>query len=230
MRRTICTIALLLVLPRLIWADDRPLIAYSLRAAEKAVQTSTTENALAEALGGMTRLTGLVYDHGRNDIILIGRIEDDRPPLHLSEFVTALRAVLVLQQWPLVSIDPTPETSKTGKQNVRFEGGIAGSSFGKALLDADVALKGIALGTLQMVGLPSFFDIRAELARTRMGGVQGSNQVWFCALEPLLEEREDVFAIRDLKIGVRTKPAGNETPTAASNDDAASDFARNLTN
>lgn len=231
MRRTIFVFALLFLASVADAADDS-LVALSLKAAEGVVKRGTAGGPDAERLGGITRLMGVMFDRERHDIVLIGRVEEDRPALHLSDFVTALRAIINLREWPLVSIDPAPDSRTSGKQRVRFEGGIAGSSFGKAALDADVALKGLGIGTLQVKGLPSFFEVRAAAAKVKADESQGSNQVWFCALEPILEQREDVFAIRDLTIGVRTKPAGNAEATvhALSSDAAADVFARNLTN
>ena len=108
----------------------------------------------------------MVYDDSRKDLIVVGRIDPARPRVTLDELVVALRAILKQHNWPEVSIDIDEQTSRTGKQKVRFGGGLAGTSVGKAMLDADVVLKELALGyrSAEIWGIRSFFDMFCEYA------------------------------------------------------------------
>ena len=81
-------------------------------------------------LGGLKDVIGYVVDEAKHDLILIGRTKADLPPLHLEDFVIALRnawlryAVLKGRTYyysdPGCSIDPNPEVIDrlriTGKQ------------------------------------------------------------------------------------------------------------------
>ena len=120
-----------------------PYIAYSLREAAQRAQTGDTSRALTE-LGGMTRILGMVQDPV-GDIILVGRVVEGHPVATLDDLTVALRARLVLGEWPTVSIDPTRETAKTGLQKTRFLGGIANTAFGEDFLNADIFLKTYSL-------------------------------------------------------------------------------------
>src|SRR5437879_6404377 len=106
MRHAIFVLALLF-LARPGEAADNSLVAYSLNAAERMVKSGGRDPEIAN-LAKITRLMGLMYDRQRRDVVVIGRAEEGRPTLSLSDFVVALRAVILLEQWPLVSIDPTP--------------------------------------------------------------------------------------------------------------------------
>jgi len=77
-------------------------------------------------LGGITAIKGLVYDRKTGDVILVGQRDPKRAKLTLDDFVVALRARFIYRKWPLVSIDPTPQTKETNMQIVRFEGGDRG--------------------------------------------------------------------------------------------------------
>lgn len=215
------------------WAADVPILAYSLNEAQRILQEGSQATADVDKLGGATRLLGLIYDREHQDVVVICRAEQGREALDLSNLVVALRALNVLKEWPLVSIDPTPDTPVTKKQVVRFEGGIAGSRFSQALLESDVALKGMGIGTLEVkgLGLPSYFDLRASLAKNRAVAAEGHSRLWFYAVDPLLEQREDVFAIRELKVGVRTQIVGDGASPDGQprRDEAAERFSRILT-
>ena len=71
-----------------------------------------------EKLSGITRLLGFVVDEKNHDLLLIGRAEAGAPPLHLEDFVVALRAAWMRYAQiegntytysnPGCSIDPDP--------------------------------------------------------------------------------------------------------------------------
>lgn len=120
-----------------------PYVAFSLReAASRSQMGQKTEELLN--LAGMTRIVGMVHEPNE-DIILIGRMLDGQVGASLDDLVVALRARLIQNQWPTVSIDPTKDTLKTGLQKVTFLGGISGTQFGKDFLNSDIFLKKYSL-------------------------------------------------------------------------------------
>lgn len=212
-------------------ADSRnQLIAFNLTEAERQLRPRRGVPVEIATLGGMTRLMGLVYDRERRQLILIGRVEPGRAALDLDSLVVAMRAVLILQQWPLVSIDPTAETEATGQQTVRLEGGIADSRFGQDFLLADVRLKRLGLGLETADGLErvSYFRLRVGQALRDVRRSEGRSRFWFYAIDPGLEQRDDVFLIRRLALGVRaqTRSLAGTDPAA---DPSAHEFARIVT-
>jgi len=124
-----------------------PFLAYSLREAALRAESGKANPELL-TLGGITRVAGMVYDRKGNDVILVGLAAPDLPEVHFDDLVVALRARLVHGEWPLVSIDPLPDSDRTKLQRVRFDGHIEDTSFGRDFLDCDILLK---LYSLQMV-------------------------------------------------------------------------------
>jgi len=159
-------------------------------------------------LGGINAIHGLIYDRQTQDLILVGKYDPERQPLTLDDFAVALRARFIHGKWPLVSIDPTEETKRTGMQTVRFEGGIEDTQFGADLFDADYRLKQIGMG-LRPAGVAAvrtYWDLDRERATTRRGGSsQISSRFWFYPVLPSVLVREDVVAIKGLTVGVFTE-------------------------
>lgn len=70
-------------------------------------------------LGGIKRLSGVVADQASRDLILLGEADEDSPPLHLEDFVLALRNAwlsyapleggVYQYSYPGCSIDPNPQ-------------------------------------------------------------------------------------------------------------------------
>lgn len=208
------------------------LIAFNLTEAERQLRARRDIPQTVAKLGGMTRLMGLVYDRERRDMILVRRAEPGRGPLDMESLVVAMRAVLVRQQWPLVSIDPVPDTQVTGRQTVRLEGGIADSRFGQDFLLADVRLKRLGLGleTASSLEQKSYFRLRIARARRETGQAGGRTRFWFYAVDPGLEQRDDVFLIRRLTLGVRAETKSLvEEDSGPAVDAAADEFASALT-
>lgn len=134
------------VLPRP--GEAGPFIAYSMKEAEGRLKRSGRSAPEVLEMGGITRIAGMVYDPSHGDLIVIGQANAGEEKTSLDDFVVAIRAMGIHKAWPLVSIDKTAETQATGRQVVRFEGGIASSPLGRDLLAADVILKKIALRLL----------------------------------------------------------------------------------
>ena len=182
-------------------------VGYSLKSAEQRIKACNTPGTGVVELAGITRVVGMVHDPARRDLILVGQAGAAEDKMNLDDFVVALRALLVHNEWPAVSIDRVPDTITTGKQVVRFQGKIAETSFGKQLLESDVALKQLALGTLsaELFGVRSYFDLCLEDIEKNGLGNDINTRFWFHAIEPALVVRDGVFAIQRLKVGVCTQ-------------------------
>lgn len=179
-------------------------VAFSLRQAESLMRAGK-QIAELTSLGGITEIFGLVHDKATNDAVLVGRRQDGAASLSLDELATAVQARIVRQEWPLVSIDKVADTQRTGLQQIRWEGGVAETSFGAKLLAADEFLKNAALGLAPSTGLPfkPYFDLCAESAAS--GQMTAcSSRFWFHTADATLLAREHVFILEGLRIGVRS--------------------------
>lgn len=199
-------------------ATAENLIAYSLREAERRMQTGDRSCSIPAipdddqvlTIGGITRIVGMVYDGNLDDIIIIGRRRSNGNQHTLDDFVVAIRSLFVHDKWPLVSIDKTSETHTTDKQKVRFEGGIENTEFGRTLFEADARLKNMALGnqSASIWGVQSYFDMAVEYAKERAEEQAIQSRFWFYPQATTLIHREHVFAINELRIGVKTELVG----------------------
>jgi hypothetical protein len=183
-------------------------------------------------LGGITRLVGMVYDTDQKDIILIGQADAKEQPLTLDDLVVAIKALMVRKQWPLVSIDVSPQTVSSQQQVVRFEGGVENSGFGKAMLEADVCLKELALGrrSAEVWGLKSYFDRIVEATRASGSPGPGNVRFWFEPIEPNITALDRVYVINELRIGVSAKFSGDVTNNESKDHDAVAEtFANDFT-
>lgn len=189
-------------------------VAFSMKVAKERIVSipkgSDFRNLYPEVftLGGITVVRGLVYDRKTEDVILVGERVAERAILTLDDFVVALRARFIHGEWPLVSIDPTPETEKTNNQIVRFEGGIENTQFGQDLFDADYKLKKIGMGILSP-GVPDFkteWDLGLKRAKQKTSkNLNIRSRFWFYPILPSVAVREDVVSIKGLKVGVFTE-------------------------
>ena len=187
--------------------------AFSLKVAQQRIEKAGENWRQTEPevlnLGGINKVEGFVYDTATMDLILVGDHESDRATLTLDDLVVALRARFRYNEWPLVSIDPTPETKTTQMQHVRFEGGIENTAFGQAMYDADYRLKQMGMGLVEtgIVGLKTYWDRSVE--ETETGTNAGQHEVgsrfWFYPINPHVVVREDVCVVRGLKVGVFTE-------------------------
>lgn len=125
---------------------QKAFVAYSLREAECRLTGGARRTKELTELGGITRLAGMVFDARDNDLILVGQKQRDADKITLDDFAVALRSVLALREYPLVSLDRTESTAMSGQLGVRFQGGVEDTKFGKDMLEADILLKKLSLG------------------------------------------------------------------------------------
>ena len=152
------------------------MVAFSLGRARSLAQSGGPVDPEVAAVGHIGRLVGVVFDAAAHDVILVG-FRDTAAPMQLDDLAVAMRAA-ARNEWPLVSIDPMPETPVTGLQRVRMEGGVEDTPFGHDLLALDVWLKRSALGTVD-TSLVSYFDLRATIVGRDAGAVEGASRMWF---------------------------------------------------
>jgi hypothetical protein len=190
-------------------AAAAPFVAYSMRQAERAARGGSRAPEVIR-LGGITRLAGMVYDAEGKDLILVGQVVAGEREITLDHLVAAIRARLVHNAWPLVSIDRTPDTARTGMQRVRLEGGVERTAYGADLVAADVVLKKIGLGLIEAgdPGLRSYFDLALDYARLHGADEAYCTRFWFLPLKAGLASREGVFAIQELQIGIQAQVVG----------------------
>ena len=155
-------------------------------------------------------MAGMVFDEDYNDVIIIGEIVYGEPLVTIDDLVVAMHARLKDNLWPKVSIDKTADTSRTGKQLVRFEGSLNDTGFGKDLLAADVILKRLALGQLptSVWGFQSYFTRTEQYVQENSDEESISSRFWFEPRNIHLAKRENVFAISELHIGVSVQVLG----------------------
>ncbi len=120
-------------------------VAFSLSEANLRASQSRYDATLRQ-LGHLGRVAGVVEDAVAGDLILVGLADPRLPEADLDDLVVALRARLAHDEWPLVSIDPATNTSQTRKQEVRFDGHLEQTAFGRDFLASDLALKLCCLG------------------------------------------------------------------------------------
>lgn len=187
--------------------------AYSLKIAQQRIEQAGANWREKEpevaSLGGINKVEGFVFDRASDDLILVGQREEGRSPLALDDLVVALRARFRYNEWPLVSIDPTPDTEKTQMQHVRFEGGIENTAFGKAMFDADYRLKELGMG-LADAGIGGFQTAWDRDVEEIDGGESSgerlvSSRFWFYPINPHVTVREGVCVVRGLRVGVFTE-------------------------
>ena len=198
-------------------------------------------------LAGINRVVGLVRD-GENDVILLGRRDTRSPPLTLDHLVVALRARLVLAEWPAATTDPLQGRSPSATphsdlRQVRFMGGIEDTTFGLDLLAAECLLLQLQEGVASpSVGqFKSFRERVAEAKADRsLDGEEGTFRFWFRAVSPvsLAVRRDgdrDICLLRDVRVGVFTElvrpgRVDTEEHPAVPRKGPATDFADSLTN
>ena len=214
-RVRVCVVSALLLGLTCAVATAAQYTAYSLKVAQQRIEKAGVSWREKEPevfkLAGISRVEGFVYDRANNDLILVGEKDETRAALTLDDLAVALRARFRYNEWPLVSIDPTPDTKKTEMQHVRFEGGIEDTEFGKSLYEADYRLKEISFGTVPP-GIPtlkSVYDRDLDELQSSSGGGSKSSEInsrlWFYPINPHVVVREGVCVVRGLNVGVFTE-------------------------
>jgi len=207
------TLLVLIPLCVLSHAQAAQYTAFSLKVAQQRIQQVGRDWRASDSdlvnLAGINQVEGFVYDQEAGDLILVGTKQPGRTALTLDDLAVALRARFRYNEWPLVSIDPLPDTEKTGQQYVRFEGGIQETAFGQALFEADYRLKQMAMGLepTGVAGLATAWD--RKVAGIEAGRASGEQEVdsrfWFYPTNPHVAVREGVCVVRGLKVGVFTE-------------------------
>ncbi|KAA3609117.1 MAG: hypothetical protein DWQ01_09875 [Planctomycetota bacterium] len=181
-------------------------------------------------LTGITQPLAIVHDVDGEDLILVGRVVPGQPALSLDDWTVAIRAILELGQDPAVSIDRTDETATTRKQLVRFEGGLEGTQFGADLLEADVLLKRLGLGTVsaEIFGLQSYLDLSVEAWAQSGDQSTVCSRFWFLPLkeESYVTVRDGYVIVEEYRIGVTNEILGATNDTQE--DPPAREFAAAL--
>jgi len=189
-------------------AEAKQFVAYSLKEAEKRLKSGRIDREVTY-LGGITHPIAVIYDEEKEDVILVGEVNGGGQQISLDDFVVAMRAILKHKTPPLVSIDRTNETAKTGKQKVRFEGGIENTKFGKDLLEADVILKKMGLGKLRtdIWGVKSYFDMSADEWEKTGKENEVTSRFWFVPSKEgsFVGVRRGVAIVDRLRITVKTE-------------------------
>lgn len=202
-------------------ADAVPATASQIAVSLKVARTELAGGAARlapPALAGMTRLLGAVDDPQNQDVILVGEARPGEQPLTLDDLAVMLRACVRGGCAPLVSIDALPDTARTRLQKVRFEGGVGRTAIGQTMLEADVALKMLALGKSPRVppGYRSYFDLIAEKAQTNLSI---ASRFWFFVPEGAAAAMgPESIALLELPVGVRTQMAISAGLAAAPQD------------
>ena len=155
---------------------DNSYLAYSLKEAKHRLTSGEVGNRKLLEMAGLTHLAGVIYDEQNDDLIIVGQALPGYSPCRLDDLVVAMRSVLDLHEYPLVSIDRTENSHQTGKMAVRFQGGIKATRFGRDLLAADIALKRLSLGLLKpkSCAVPSYLSMSLAEAKQLFNGQDAS--------------------------------------------------------
>lgn len=206
-------------------------IAYSLKAAEQKVKQSDQISGELDSLGGITRPFCVVYDYNYKDLILVGQVQAKEQKLQLDDFIVALRSIFNFKTWPKVSIDKTETSNETQKQIVRFVGGIENTSFGNDLLQADIILKKIGLGEIDLSiwGVKSYFDLYENYWKETGNENDVQSRFWFKTDDPVFADREGVAVINKIGIVVDVQTLAAVDASADKNDPIGHIFARSIT-
>jgi len=180
-----------------------------------------------------------------------------------------LRSRFIAKDYPRVSIDRVEHTEKTGMQEVRFDGGIEGTKFGRDFLKSDVMLKRYSLDLLnQISGMTTYLKLYEAATSERLlqqnqpieqiewfseeeskrvieqnrGNLvsessMAQSRFWFHvrADQSFIVERDDVYVIEELSLGVKAETLLNKVQNAAGNklegetDEVGEEFARRFT-
>ena len=204
--------------------------AMSLKRASELLQSGDPQSKKqAMTLAGITRPYALIHD--RDDLIFVGECNEGMSPLTLDDWTVAVRSEFLAGHDPVVSIDQTPETSKTGQQTVRFEGALKNTQFGADMLAADVVLKKLALGltSAEVFGVTSFLKLSAASYKEKPSGQGDFTRFWFLPMhsDSYVLARDGVVIVEEYKIDVQNQRY-IEGKATRDEDSAVSSFAASI--
>jgi tetratricopeptide (TPR) repeat protein len=183
-------------------------VAFSLNSAQRLIVQARDRPVPPQVrtLAGLSKIRGLVYDHSSGDVILVGE-DKGGPQLLLDDFVVALRARRILQAWPLVSIDPPSGSILSHMQSVRYEGGIENTAFGKTLYEADLLLKRISLGLVEVRRAPlaSYWQLMRNSVWHENAALKLCGRFWFYPVRPAVKVRSGVVEVSNVEVGLFTE-------------------------
>lgn len=182
------------------------LVAFSLKQAASRSRLSPGDDQVRR-MAGITDVVGLACDKSTGDLIVVGKRDRQSGAIGIDDLAVALRAILLHKTWPLVSIDRTEETERTGQQLVRFAGGIERTRFGRDLLDADIVLKRLALGELAagVWGLRSYFDLFREWWTANGSQERVHSRFWFTTGRSEVGYRDGGALLKAVDVAVETR-------------------------
>jgi hypothetical protein len=207
--RLVMVAAVLVLVSPMAQASSRTFVAFSLRQAEKQLAAGSRE---VNELGGITEPVAFVYDAVNDDYLLVGVADPRKPAISLESFVAALRA----RETPEVSINPAQPGSDPHQQPVVFHGGLENTRLGADLLDADIALKKLALGMLRadVWGVRSYLALSVDDAKKNGSVSEINSRFWLRAGERQISGNasDGVMVVNRCKARVDTEilATGNE--------------------
>ena len=205
------------------WAIAETYKAFSFGVAKTQLETQA---ALVDAANcaGISKPMAIVFDEQRQDLILVGQVDDDYSPIRFDDWAVAARAVYHYKKDPAVSIDPNKDSHL---QTVRFEGGLEDTQFGDELLQADIVLKrlGLGLSTGNVFGAKSYFDLSVEDYMKTHVENKVLSRFWFYPhkASSYVTARKDVVIVEEYRVGVNNEVMG--TDDGADRDPLAEQFA-----
>jgi len=190
-------------------ADAGSFFAFSLREAERRLKAQDRPSKELMGMGGITRIAGIVYDTENSDLVIVGQVNKNEEEIALDDLVVAIRAIVVHEECPYVSIDRTKDTDESGKLTIYFKGGVENTRFGQALLEADIALKRLSLGLLpsEPWGVKSYLLLSVDQLKRKGDETEDriGSRFWFYPKCVSLALRRGVGAIRESVLGVETR-------------------------
>ncbi len=185
--------------------------AFSLNEAQRQLQMTGRPSLEVSEIGGITRPMALVLDEVNRDVLLVGEADPSKQRISMDDAVVAIRAVLKHGTVPLISIDRTATSQRSGAQVVRFEGGIENTRFGRDLLESDVVLKKLGLGVLPGApqGVKSYAEMAAERWKSSKSDLAVMSRFWFMPSErSQVATNRGVAFIDHLSVAVLTEVIG----------------------
>lgn len=194
----------------LAFAQAGTFVAFSLKEAQRQMQTQAPVDSNLLEVGGITRPFAVVYDADHDDMIIIGEAVAGEEGITLDDLVVAMRAVIVREVWPEVDMYVTTKNQSKNKQAIRYEGGIENTQFGKNLQEGDVVLKRLVMGFLstEVWGFKSYFALRLEHMKKNPQAATLKTKFFLYPETCQKAARDGIFVLRDFSMGVQARLEG----------------------